>query len=167
MGFADCSTNKTPKFLTGKIGASKIELSSYIFMPDKNKLESFTFNYKNNYMGRDSVFSFIKYIESLPSSEPNKPSNIFYPGLSGQELAAIGKLSGDNNTYTLQNCTFKDDKSDKNGDILEVVWTLNFKGISNADKSKAANYTVNLRLKTDGKAEDNNFFKIYSISLEQ
>lgn len=167
MGFADCSNNKTPKFLTGKMTANKIELSNYIFMPDKKKLENFTFNYKDNYMGRDSIFSFIKYIEALPVSEANKPANIFYPGLSGQDISVIGKLSGENNTYTFLNCVFKDSKSDKNGDITEVLWTLNFKGVSNVNKDKAKNYTLNVLLKPSGKADENNLFKIYSISLAQ
>ncbi|MCM8709788.1 VCBS repeat-containing protein [Clostridium sp. SYSU_GA19001] len=166
-GFADLSNNRTPKFLTGNITNNKIELSNYIFMPDKKNLEKFTFNYKDNYMGRDSVFAFIKYIESLPENESNKPANIFYPGLNGQDMAVIGKLSGENNTYTFLNCIFKDNKSDVNGNITEVQWTLNFKAVSNLNKEKTKNYTLNLILKPSGKPEENNLFKIYSISLAQ
>jgi hypothetical protein len=87
-------------------------------------------------MGKDSIFSFIKYIESLPGNEANKPANVFYPGLSGDDIAVIGKLSGENNTYSFQNCVFKDSKSDKNGEVSEILWTLNFKGTSNVSKDK-------------------------------
>lgn len=165
IGFSDSSTNKTPKFLSGKMGANKIELTSYMYMYDNSKLENVVFNYKDNFMGRDSIFSFIKYIEALPGSEANKPSNIFYPGLSGQDLSVIGRLAGEQNTYSFQNCVFKDIKSDKNGVASEVLWTLNFKAVSNISKDKVKNYTLNVSLKPEGKEDAANFFKISSISL--
>lgn len=167
IGFVDSSNNKTPKFLSGKMGSNKIELSNYIFLPDKNNLENFAYNYKESYMGKDSVFAFIKYVEALPQEEANKPANIFFPGLSGQDLASIGKLAGENNTYTFQNCVFKDNKSNSNGEIAEILWTLNFKGVSNASKDKVKNYTVNLLLKPSGDTNQNYAFKIYSINVGQ
>jgi hypothetical protein len=167
IGFSDCTNNKTPRFMTGKMTTSKIELSTFMYMHDISKLENVAFNYKDNYMGKDSIFSFIKYIEALPGSEASKPANIFYPGLSGQDISIIGKLAGENNTYTFQNCVFKDSNSDKNGEVSEILWTLNFKGVSNLSKDKIKNYTLNVSLKPEGKATDNNYFKIFSISLEQ
>lgn len=167
IGFADVSNNKTPKFLSGKLTANKIEIATYMYMHDKNKLENVVFNYKDNFMGRDSIFSLIKYIEALPGNEGNKPSNIFYPGLSGQDISVIGKLSGENNTYIFQNCVFKDNKSDKNGEISEIIWTLNFKAVSNISKDKIKNYTLNVTLKPQGNADENNYYKVNSINLEQ
>lgn len=167
LGFADCSNNKTPKFLSGKLSENKLELSSYMFMHDKNTLENVLYNYKDNFMGRDTIFSFIRYIESLPGNEANKPENIFYPGLGGQDISVIGRLAGENNTYLFQNCVFKDNKSDRNGENTEILWTLNFKGISNIAKDKIKNYTLNAVLRPNGKADESNFFKIYSITLEQ
>jgi hypothetical protein len=167
IGFSDCTNNKTPRYMSGKMSATKIELSTFMFMHDNNKLENVAFNYNDNYMGKDSIFSFIKYIEALPGSEANKPVNIFYPGLSGQDISVIGKLSGENNTYTFQNCVFKDTKSDNNGETSNIIWTLNFKAVSNLSKDKIKNYTLNVSLKPNGKAQDKNYFKIYSISLEQ
>ncbi|MCM0649850.1 VCBS repeat-containing protein [Clostridium swellfunianum] len=166
IGFSDCTNNKTPRFMTGKLTSNKIELSTFMYMHDVSKLENVVFNYKDNYMGKDSIFSFIKYIEALPGSEPNKPANIFYPGLSGQDISVIGKIAGENNTYAFQNCIFRDSKSDKNGDTSEITWTLNFKGISNLNKDKIKNYSLNVLLKPNGKAEENNYFKIYSITLD-
>lgn len=167
LGFADCSNNKTPKFLSGKITSNKIEFSNYIFIPDSNKLEKFAFNHKDNYMGRDTILSFIKYIGSLPEGEAEKPANIFYPGLNGDDISLIGKLSGENNTYVFQNCVFKDNKSDKNGDITEALWTLNFKAASNTNKKQIKNYSLNVLLKPNEKADENYLFKIYSIKLAQ
>lgn len=165
IGFSDISTNRTPKFLSGKMSSTKIELSSYMFMYDKGKLENIPFNYNDNFLGRDSIFSFIKYIEALPGSEANKPSNIFYPGLNGQDLSVIGRLAGEQNCYTFQNCIFKDNKSDKNGVISEVLWTLNFKAVSNISVGKIKNYTLNVSLRPEGKLEEANYFKISSIKL--
>ena len=167
LGFADCSNNKTPKFLSGKMTAAKIELSTYMYMHDQKKLENVAYNYNDNFMGRDTMFSFIKYIETLPENEANKPANIFYPGLNGQDISIIGKLAGENNTYSFQNCVFKDNKSDKNGELSELLWTVNFKATSNASKDKVKNYTLNVSLKPQGKAEDKNYYKITSITLEQ
>lgn len=165
IGFSDSSNNKTPKFLSGNITSNKIELTSYMFMYDKGKLENIAFNYNDNFLGRDSIFTFIKYIEALPGSEATSPSNIFYPGLSGQDLSAIGRLAGEQNSYTFQNCVFKDNKSDKNGVISEVLWTLNFRAASNINKGKVKNYTINVTLRPEGKAEEANYFKIFSINI--
>lgn len=165
IGFCDSSNNKTPKFLTGKIGANKIELSSYMFMYDKGKLENIVFNYNDNFLGRDTIFSFIKYIESLPQNEANTPVNIFYPGLNGQDLSVIGRLAGEQNTYSFQNSVFKDSKSDKNGLITDVTWTLNFKAASNISVGKTKNYTLNVYLRPEGKADAPNYFKIIAITL--
>lgn len=166
IGFTDTSNNKSPKFLSGRLAPNKIELFSYIFMPDKNKLESFATNYNGNHMGRDTIFSFIKYIESLPTNEANKPVNIFYPGLSGQDMSLIGRLSGENNLYTFQSCTFRDIKSDTNGEVSEVLWTLNFKAVSITNQQTMKNYTINALLKPAGKATEANYYKIASIKLE-
>jgi len=165
IGFYDSSNNKTPKFLTGKLGSSKIELSSYMFMYDKGKLENIVFNYNDNFLGRDTIYSFIKYIEALPQSEANSPANIFYPGLNGQDLSVIGRLAGEQNTYSFQNSVFKDSKSDKNGVITDVTWTLNFKSVSNISKGKTKNYTLDVSLRPEGKAEAPNYFKIVSLTI--
>ncbi|WP_164850185.1 FG-GAP repeat domain-containing protein [Clostridium prolinivorans] len=165
IGFVDVSNNKTPKFLTGKITNKNIELSNYIFLPDQKKLENFSYNYKDNYMGKDNVYSFIKLIEGLPQSASNKLENIFYPGLTEENISVIERLAQDNNTYVFQNCVFKDIKSDNNGEISEILWTINFKGTSISDKNKIKNYTLNLLLKPSNKTEDNKAFKIYSISF--
>jgi hypothetical protein len=166
IGFIDTTNNRSPKFLSGRLASNKIELSSYIFMPDKNMLESFTTNYNSNHMGRDSIFTFIKYIESLPLNEANKPVNIFYPGLSGQDMSLIGRLSGENNLYTFQSCTFRDIKCDTNGEVSEVLWTLNFKAVSITNQQTTKNYTINALLKPSGKATEANYYKIASIKLE-
>lgn len=165
FGFYDSSNNKTPKFLSGKMTSSKIELLSYMYMYDKGKLENIVFNYNDNFLGRDTIFSFIKYIEALPESEARSPGNIFYPGLSGQDLSVIGRLAGEQNSYLFQNCVFKDSKSDKNGIITNVLWTLNFKAASNINKDKIKNYSLNVILRPEGKAENPNYFKIVSITL--
>ncbi|MFL0245948.1 FG-GAP repeat domain-containing protein [Candidatus Clostridium stratigraminis] len=167
IGFYDSSNNKTPKFVTGKIGANKIELSSYMFMYDKGKLENIVFNYNDNFLGRDTIYSFVKYIEGLPQSEANSPSNIFYPGLTGQDLSVIGRLAGEQNTYSYQNSVFKDSKSDKNGTITDVIWTLNFKAVSNISIGKTKNYTLNVYLRPEGKSDAANYFKIVAITLNQ
>ena len=81
-------------------------------------------------------------------------------------MSIIGRLAGENNRYTFQSCTFKDNKSNKNGEILEVLWTLNFKAVSLMNKDLIKNYSLSVILKPNGKEDEPNFYKITSIKLD-
>lgn len=165
LGFMDCGNNKTPKFLSGKLSNSSIELYGYILV--KDKLQSFPLSDSYNFMGKDSVFTFINYIEGLPNSETNKPTDVFYPGLTGNDLSLIGKLSGENNTYKFQSLTFKDTKWNKDGQISETRWNITFKAISNTNKDLIKNYTLFLTLKPFTDENGTASFKIVSMSYEK
>lgn len=165
LGFMDCGNNKTPKLLSGNLSASGIELFGYILV--KDKLQSFPLSNNNNFMGKDSVFSFIRYLEGLPESEPYKPADIFYPGLTGNDLSLIGKLSGENNTYKFQSLTFKDTKWDKDGQISETRWNITFKAISNNNKDLIKNYNLTLTLKPFSDENGITSFKIISMNYEK
>jgi len=164
MGFADSENNKTPQFFSGTISDGKIYLTNYIMI--KSKLEIIKYPQKDNFMGKDSVYSFINYIQSLPEGEAAMPREIFYTGLSGNDLALIGKLSGENNKYVFQNANFKDSKWNKSGKATEVIWSISFKGTSNTNKELSKNYTVSIKLKPEGEDVDSYYYKIYSMNLE-
>jgi hypothetical protein len=164
LGFMDSSNNKTPRVLSGTIKENKIELTNYMLI--NNKMQNFSYNYKENFMGKDTAMGFIQYIETLPSGESAMPKDIFYPGLSGNDLAAIGKLSGENNSYTFLNASFKDTKWNKAGEVSEIIWSFSFKGISNTNKDVSKNYVLNLKFKPNGQDKDNFYYKVYSMSLE-
>lgn len=165
LGFMDCGNNKTPKFLSGKLSDSGIELYGYILV--KDKLHSFPLSDSNSFMGKDSIFTFINYIEGLPHSEAYKPANIFYPGLTGNDLSLIGKLSGENNTYKFQSLTFKDSKWNKDGQISETRWNITFKAIPNNNKDLIKNYTLFLTLRPFTDENGTVSFKIVSMSYEK
>lgn len=168
FGFIDCNNNKTPKILSGKLLDNKIELSSYILIGDK--LQYFSNNYTSSFMGRDAIVTLIKYIEGLPTSEPDKPKDIFYPGLSGSDIAVIGRLAGENNTYKFENMSFKDTRWNKNGEFTEVKWTINFKGTSNINTEISKNYCIVVTMKPYDENESSEAaypFRISSISLTQ
>lgn len=131
-----------------------------------SKLESIKYPQKNNFMGKDSVYNFINYIQNLPNAEATMPKEIFCDGLTGTDLALIGKLAGENNTYTFQNAMFKDNKWNKNGNATEFIWSLSFKGTSNINKTLTKNYTVTIKLISQGQENEANYFKISSMILE-
>lgn len=163
LGFLDCQNNKTPKILSGNITSDAINLSYYVLV--KDKLQKYEYTSKDNYYGKDSVLAFIKYIQGLPGSEGYKPNNIFYPGLTGNALDAIGKLASENNTYKFEDAVFMDSKWDKDGNISEIKWTLDFKGISNKDNKQIKPCTINLTLKACSDMKNSNSYKIQSIAL--
>lgn len=162
LGFVDCKNNKTPKFISGNLSKSNLDFSSYILI--KNDLQKFTFNYPANYLGKDSVLKFVKYIESLPDNEANKPQDTFISGLSGNDLSVIGKLCAENCNFSFQSGNFMDSKWDNNGEATEVTWTLSFKGVLKTDTTQAKNYIVQIKLKPELNSKKETNFRIYSIS---
>lgn len=163
IGFSDLGHNKVPKTISGSIKNDTIQFSSYILLTDK--FENYDFNYSEYFMGRDSVLSFIKYIESLPKDEIERPSEIFAPNINPKNFATIGNLCSQNCTFTFQNAIFKETKWDKTGDPQEINWTLSFKGTSNVNKDISENYALNLLLKPCTNAPTKYALKINSITL--
>lgn len=163
FGFIDLHNNKTPKIISANIEGNSIHMSNFIF--SQHKLINYTSNYSDNFLGKDSIVSFIKYLEGLPQNELDKPNDIFYPGLDGNALSAIGILSASDNTFRFQDGIFMDNRCNSDGDIIEVKWILNFKAISNKDNSKIKRYTLNLNLKKQGDPSQKYYFKISSMQL--
>lgn len=158
LGLLDVSNNKTVKLLAGKIINNKISLKNYIIV--NNKLQEFDYNYKENYLGKDSILAFIKYIGSLPYGEKEKP-DIFSDSLS-TDIGNIGKLSGLASKFKFHDGFFKDIKSNSSGNVSDTEWRLNFEGTDkNNEKS---NYTITVKLKDEG--GDKLSYKIYSIKLK-
>ncbi|MFL0194528.1 FG-GAP repeat domain-containing protein [Clostridium sp. WILCCON 0269] len=161
LGFIDCVNNKTPKVISGKIQGDTITFSNYIFL--NYKFTNYSYDTDKTFIGKDTIYTFIKLIEGLPQSESYKPGSIFSSNISKEDMSLIGNLSGENNSYVFQDALFKENKCNKNGDISEVCWTLNFRGISNADNSIIKNYTLNLVLTPDKNSKENYYFKIASM----
>jgi hypothetical protein len=161
VGFFDTQSNKTPKFVSGNLTGNKFSLSYYMYIG--SRLQSF--NYENDIIpGKEAVVSFIRYIETLPEGEAYMPKDVFYPGLTGKDLVAIGKMSGDNSFYKFQDAMFVDTKVDKEGEISEIKWTLNFKGTPKAASKESKNYSLTVKLKQDLSCADR-CFKIYNMIL--
>ncbi len=161
LGFIDCKNNKTPKVISGKFQNNKITLSNYIFL--NYKFKNYNYDNNNTFMGIDTICDFIKFVQSLPQPEPFKPKDIFDDDLYNKDLALLKKLSSDNNTYIFQDSIFKENRCNQDGDVSEISWTLNFRGISNLDKKTIKNYTINLLLTPNENSKNNYYFKISSI----
>jgi len=164
LGFMDCRNNKTPKIISGNISNGIMSQTNYILI--NNELHNFSYTPEDNFLGKDSILSFIKYIQGLPRSEPYKPSEIFFPGVTGNDLSIIGKMAGDNSTYTFEDGLFMDTKWNKDGDVSEVKWVLNFKGNSNTNTSILKHYSISILLKATSNPNSSFYFKIKSITKE-
>lgn len=163
LGFIDLHNNRTPKIISGNIYKNTITMSNYIF--SQGELINYFNDYNDNFLGKDSILSFINYIQSLPENEAEKPKDIFFPDINGDALNTIGTLSASDNIFIFQDGIFMDNRCNKDGDIIETKWTLNFKAISNKDSSIVKNYTLDLILKSKGDPKDKNYFKISSIQI--
>ncbi len=163
IGLMDSNNNKTPKIISGNFKNNTIVFDSFIFMEDS--IKRFDYNFNENFMGSNTIIEFINYIQSLPISEENKPNNILTDNISGKDISVIGNLVKENNIYTFQDASFKDIRNNNDGEINEIKWSLNFKGMSKQDNNLVKNYNIDVLLKLVDNPDDNHKFKIYSITL--
>lgn len=163
LGIIDSNNSKSPKFVCGNFDGTSLTFSHYMLI--KDNLMNCNMAVKDSYLGKDTIISLIKYLESLPKGETDKPSYIFMPNLKGSDLALIGKMAGENNTYKFQDAAFKDVSWNKKGEPTEIEWRLNFVGKSNSNASIVKNYNVVVRLSlTTSSDKDKYIFKINKLS---
>lgn len=163
LGIIDSNNSKSPKFACGNYDGTNLTFSHYMLI--KDNFMNCNMAVKDSYLGKDTIISLVKYIESLPKGEINKPSYIFMPNLKGSDLALIGKMAGENNTYKFQDAAFKDVAWNKKGEPTEIEWRLNFEGKSNSNSSIVKNYNIVVRLNlTTPSDPDKYIFKINKLS---
>ena len=164
LGFIDSKNNKTPKVLSGNIKDGKMTFVSYIFI--KNSLKSFDYNYADNYMGKNTITSFINLMGSFPLAELNISKELFSPNLSGNDISLLSDLSNKKIYFNFQDAVFKDYSWDKEGNASKILWTLNFKGTSSKDLKDIKNYTIELILEPMIKVDSVSTFKISSLNIK-
>ncbi|GCD09802.1 VCBS repeat-containing protein [Clostridium tagluense] len=164
LGFVDSKNNKTPKVLSGNIKDGKMTFTSYIFI--KNRLKSFSYNYDDNYMGKNTITSFINLMTSFPQSELNMSKGPFSPDLNGNDISLLTDLWNKKTYFNFQDAVFKDSNWDKEGNASKILWTLNFKGSTERDSKDTKNYTIELILKPIPKSDTTSTFKISSVSIK-
>ncbi|WP_216457554.1 FG-GAP repeat domain-containing protein [Clostridium simiarum] len=159
MGFLDSENNKTPKYISGNIKNGNIAMSYNILIGKEFKNYSYD---SSKFPGKDIILNFIHYIESLPEGEVNKP-DIFYSGLTAQDIAVIGQLAAEGNNYKFLDGSFKDSKWNKEGEIIELKWTMNFGYNLKTPESSKSKHSLKLILKPC--EAFNNEFRISSLSI--
>lgn len=162
MGILDSKNSRTPKLVCGNLTDSGIKFTSYMMLSDK--LESYGYNYSQDFMGKATMQTFIKYIEGLPAKEADKPKDIFSDNMNGVDLSIIGKMAGSNNEYKFQDALFSDTKWDKKGNIAEISWIVSFKASSNIKNGVKTNYTLNVGLKPIAIKNDTKY-QIFSMEI--
>lgn len=164
LGFISDPNTSASKILTGNLEKGTIVLKNYLMIG--NRLEKFDYKFKDNYAGKDTISSLIKYIESYPQGEEKRPSEIFDPNINSKELAPLGKLAENNCTYKFLDALFMDTLKDAKGELAEIQWNLGFKGVSHADPSQVTHHSLKVTLRPC--LEQNNVYayKINTITLE-
>ncbi|MGH4123032.1 MAG: VCBS repeat-containing protein [Clostridium sp.] len=164
LGFVDSKNNKSPKVLSGTIKDGKMTFMSYIFV--KNCLKSFDYNYDDNYMGKNTITSFINLMASSPLSELDISKELFSPNLNGNDISLLSNLWSKKIYFQFQDAVFKDYNWDKEGNASEILWTINFKGTTAKDLKDTKNYTIELILKPIPNVDSVSTLKISSISIK-
>jgi len=164
LGFVDSKNNKTPKVISGNIKDGKANFTSYILI--KNSLMSFDYNYTDNYMGKNTISSFINLMASFPVAELNISKELFAPGLSGNDISLLGDLSNKKIKLNFQDGVFKDTNWNKEGNATQILWTLNFKGGNTGTLNAVPNYTLELILELLPNDDKTSTFKISSLSIK-
>ncbi len=158
IGLVNSHNNETPKIISANYFNSRIDFSNYILV--RNKLKNYNCDYPENFIGKDTIAELINYVQNIHVQTTKIPSDIFYPNTFDNSSALINKLTVDNNKYVFEDGSFSDTEYDKDGEISQVKWKLNFKAISNLDNQKIKNYSFQVFLKS---SEDNS--KPYSFKI--
>lgn len=144
LGFLDYHTNKSPKIVLGDVNSSSIDFYNYFIT--KNNLTKYPGNYEDNFLGKNCILEFVKYIKNLPYDRMYIPNEIFSEN-SYSSLNATSDVLCNNTNYSFEDGIFIDDKYDNNGNLTYIDWILNFKANSLSDKNSVKNYTIKLTLK--------------------
>lgn len=163
LGFIDMKNKKLPKFISGSLTSNNIVLTNYVLLNDS--LNSFNYNQEKDFVGKNSVFTLIKYITGLPNTKSQDLSSIFEKKSNDDISALFKNMELENNTYSFQNAVFHDTKWDKNNAPTEIQWNVYIKGVSTASPSSIKTYNISLTLKPAEKPSGNYLYKISSISI--
>lgn len=164
IGLIDTHNNETPKIISANFFNNKIDFSNFILI--RNKLKSYAADYKDNFIGKDTIAALICKLQILDPNELDKENDIFSSESWATFIQIYNKLIKDNNIYTFEDGSFKDIRYNKDGEISEVKWILNFKAISKSDINKIRNYSLNVILKaSEQDKEKPYYFKVASLSL--
>jgi hypothetical protein len=158
MGVVDSKNNRTPKFVSGALNATTLNLSYFMQLNGNiEKIQSV-----DELPGKTEVIAMINYIMSLPGGEAYKPEDVFYPGISGKELSLIGKMAAEKKFYKFTDAFFIDTKFNKDGEPTEYKWIINFKATLPGSGTDSINKSVMLKLKKT--SAPGHPFKVASIT---
>lgn len=165
MGFIDCTNNRTPKMISGKISKSNFSFSNYILIQDR--LEKYNYQAEETFMGKDTILHFISIITTLNPENLQPSEEIFDSKTYGNSLSTIKGLANSGSNFIFQDATFLDTKCDKNGEPIQIEWILNFRANPIKSTSDIKNYTLKLNLNAFKNSKERYYFKISSISIEK
>ncbi|MBE6042932.1 MULTISPECIES: FG-GAP repeat domain-containing protein [Clostridium] len=165
LGFIDCTNNKTPKMISGNISKNNFSFSNYILL--QGKLERYNYRAEETFMGKDTILSFINAITSLNPENIQLPQEIFDPKTYDKALPIIESMANSSSNFIFQDASFIDTKSNKDGDPIQVEWTLNFRANSIKSLKDIRNHTLKLKLNFFKDSKEKYCFKISSLYVKK
>lgn len=160
-GFINMNTNKSPILFSGNLTGSGIQLNSFYLLHNTKK--EINLKSEDSYLGKNTIFSFISFMNGLSLNNDIMPKEIVSEQLNSEDYAVIGRLSGQNRKFVFQDAYFIDNKYNNDGELEEIKWTLNFKGISNSNNDDIKNYNLELLLTRSEDKTDNFVYKISTL----
>ncbi|ADL51323.1 FG-GAP repeat domain-containing protein [Clostridium cellulovorans] len=163
LGVLNVYSNKTPIVFTGNLINGDIKFNANLML--LNNVKSVSGTYEASFAGRDTIISFIKFIEAFPYTELLLPKKLDSGLLSTSDYNVINKLFKSGKRFVFQDGFFSDRKYDKDGEISELNWILNFKTVTPNAQNSEESCILNLILKS---SKDTSYhYKISSIKLEE
>lgn len=162
-GFININTNRSPILLCGNISDDDIKFDSFYLL--HNSLKNIKLKSDDNFVGKNTIAAFINFMKQISINNDNLPGEIVCSQLTSEDYGVIGKLSNENRNFFLQDGYFIDNKYDDNGELEEITWSLNFKGISTLNKDDIKNYTLQLLLTKSSEKNINYIYKISTLIL--
>lgn len=160
-GFINIHTNKSPILISGNYSSGNIKIDSFYLL--HNTLKSIDLKSDSSFVGKDTILSFINFMEDLSLGNDTMPYKIVSEQLNSEDYAVIGRLSAQNRKFLFQDGYFVDNKYNDDGELEEIKWNLNFKGISNSNNNDIKNYNLELLLIKSSEKSNSYNYKISTM----
>lgn len=156
LGFIDTKSNQTPKFLCGNYYNEEIFLKNYMLV--NGKLLEFNYNTPKNFLGseliRDIITLFIK------EDDDDNIKERVVSNINESLITPIFKEKNSGYKFKFQDAYFEDVECDKDGNLLNLKWILNFKGTMEG-KDTQITFQVNLRREKDSNDKEHKYKAYY------
>lgn len=155
LGFIDTKSNQTPKFLCGNYYNEKVFFKNYMLVNEK--FLEFNYNYPKNFLGSNVIGDIITL---FTKEENDNLKERVVSSINESLITPIFKEKNSGYKFKFQDAYFEDLTCDKDGNLLTLKWTLNFKGTLEGKDSKVT-FQVKLKREDDSNEKEHKYKVFY------